>query len=157
MMKKQNLWILLSGFCLSSLIALIAFFFLMAEKFGSHLLWESWGQSLPFPNLYKGLMLLVGGLLVFALKKKWGSLPRTSHELMEELQEEQTVTYRHTWRSLVLALIILVLGAGVGPEAPLLGAVIAYSIWQADKLRYLEANREQLKHLPLKDKLVNAC
>ena len=37
-MKKQNLWILLSGFCLSSLIALIAFFFLMAEKFGSHLL-----------------------------------------------------------------------------------------------------------------------
>lgn len=153
-MKKQNVTILLSGFCLSSLIALVAFLFLMAEKFGSHLLWESWGHSVPFPNLYKALLLLIGGLLVFALKKKWGSLPRTSHELMEELKEEQTVNYRHTWRSLVLALIILVLGAGVGPEAPLLGAVIAYSIWQADKLRYLEANREQLKHLSLKDKLV---
>lgn len=153
-MKKQNVTILLSGFCLSSLIALVAFLFLMAEKFGSHLLWESWGHSLPFPNLYKGLLLLIGGLLVFALKKKWGSLPRTSHELMEELKEEQTINYRHTWRSLVLALIILVLGAGVGPEAPLLGAVIAYSIWQADKLRYLEANREQLKHLSLKDKSV---
>ena len=153
-MKKQNVTILLSGFCLSSLIALVAFLFLMAEKFGSHLLWESWGHSVPFPNLYKGLLLLIGGLLVFALKKKWGSLPRTSHELMEELKAEQTVNYRHTWRSLVLALIILVLGAGVGPEAPLLGAVIAYSIWQADKLRYLEANRGQLKHLSLKDKLV---
>ena len=154
MMKKQNVTILLSGFCLSSLIALVAFLFLMAEKFGSHLLWESWGHSVPFPNLYKGLLLLIGGLLVFALKKKWGSLPRTSHELMEELKAEQTVNYRHTWRSLVLALIILVLGAGVGPEAALLGAVIAYSIWQADKLRYLEANRGQLKHLSLKDKLV---
>ncbi len=153
-MKKQNVTILLSGFCLSSLIALVAFLFLMAEKFGSHLLWESWGHSVPFPNLYKGLLLLIGGLFVFALKKKWGSLPRTSHELMEELKEQQTVNYRHTWRSLVLALLILVLGAGVGPEAPLLGAVIAYSIWQADKLRYLEANREQLKHLSLKDKLV---
>ena len=153
-MKKQNLRILLSGFCLSSLIALVAFLFLMAEKFGSHLLWESWGHSVPFPSLYKGFLLLVGGLLVFALKKKWGSLPRSSHELMEELKEQQTVNYRHTWRSLVLALIILVLGAGVGPEAPLLGAVIAYSIWQADKLRYLEANREQLKQLSLKDKLV---
>ena len=109
---------------------------------------------MPFPNLYKGLLLLIGGLLVFSLKKKWGSLPRTSHELMEELKAEQTVNYRNTWRSLVLALIILVLGAGVGPEAPLLGAVIAYSIWQADKLRYLEANRGQLKHLSLKDKLV---
>ena len=153
-MKKQNVTILLSGFCLSSLIALVAFLFLMAEKFGSHLLWESWGHSVPFPNLYKGLLLLIGGLFVFALKKKWGSLPRTSHELMEELKEQQTFNYRHTWRSLVLALLILVLGAGVGPEAPLLGAVIAYSIWQADKLRYLEANREQLKHLSLKDKLV---
>lgn len=153
-MKKQNLRILLSGFCLSSLIALVAFLFLMAEKFGSHLLWESWGHSVPFPNLYKGLLLLVGGFLVFALKRKWGSLPRTSHELMEELKEGQTVNYRHTWRSLVLALLILVMGAGVGPEAPLLGAVIAYSIWQADKLRYLEANREQLKHLPLQDKFV---
>ncbi|WP_422803984.1 chloride channel protein [Streptococcus sp. FT1-106] len=153
-MKKQNLRILLSGFCLSSLIALVAFLFLIAEKFGSHLLWESWGQAVPFPNLYRGLILLVGGLLVFALKRKWGSLPRSSHELMEELKEGQTVNYRHTWRSLVLALLILVLGAGVGPEAPLLGAVIAYSIWQADKLRYLEANREQLKQLPLKDKLV---
>ena len=153
-MKKQNVTILLSGFCLSSLIALVAFLFLMAEKFGSHLLWESWGHSVPFPNLYKGLLLLIGGLFVFALKKKWGSLPRTSHELMEELKEQQTVNYRHTWRSLVLALLILVLGAGVGPEAPLLGAVIAYSIWQADKLRYLEANREQLKQLSLKDRLV---
>ena len=153
-MKKQNVTILLSGFCLSSLIALVAFLFLMAEKFGSHLLWESWRHSVPFPNLYKGLLLLIGGLLVFSLKKKWGSLPRTSHELMEELKAEQTVNYRNTWRSLVLALIILVLGAGVGPEAPLLGAVIAYSIWQADKLRYLEANRGQLKHLSLKDKLV---
>lgn len=154
MMKKQNVTILLSGFCLSSLIALVSFLFLMAEKFGSHLLWESWGHSVPFPNLYKGLLLLIGGLLVFALKKKWGSLPRTSHELMEELKEQQTVNYRHTWRSLVLSLLILVLGAGVGPEAPLLGAVIAYSIWQADKLRYLEANREQLKQLSLKDRLV---
>ena len=153
-MKKQNVTILLSGFCLSSLIALVAFLFLMAEKFGSHLLWESWGHSVPFPNLYKGLLLLIGGLLVFVLKRKWGSLPRTSHELMEELKEQQTVNYRHTWRSLVLALLILVLGAGVGPEAPLLGAVIAYSIWQADKLRYLEANREQLKQLSLKDRLV---
>ena len=89
-MKKQNLRILLSGFCLSSLIALVAFLFLMAEKFGSHLLWESWGHSVPFPNLYKGLLLLVGGFLVFALKRKWGSLPRTSHELMEELKEGQT-------------------------------------------------------------------
>lgn len=52
-MKKQNLRILLSGFCLSSLIALVAFLFLMAEKFGSHLLWKAGGILCPFPTFIK--------------------------------------------------------------------------------------------------------
>ncbi|HFU4054813.1 TPA: chloride channel protein [Streptococcus suis] len=70
-------------------------------------------------------------------------MPKTSHDLLHELSQKGTVSYRHTWKNLVLALVILISGAGVGPEAPLLGAVIAYSIWQADKLRYLETNWEQ--------------
>ncbi|EJN93468.1 chloride channel protein [Streptococcus ratti] len=154
MIKKQDLFFLLYGCFLSSLIALAAFLFLMAEKFGSHLLWESWGHSVPFPILYKALLLLLGSCLIYIFKRKWGNLPRTSHELMKELKEHQTVSYRHTWRSLFLALLILVMGAGVGPEAPLLGAVIAYSVWQADKLRYVRAQASQFAHLSVKDKLV---
>ncbi|MBF0805646.1 MULTISPECIES: chloride channel protein [unclassified Streptococcus] len=53
------------------------------------------------------------------------------------------MNYSRAWKSLLVALLILSLGAGVGPEAPLLGAVIAYSVWQADKMRYVYMNWDQ--------------
>ena len=57
--------------------------------------------------------------------------------------------------SLSLALLVLMSGAGVGPEAPLLGAVIACSVWQADKMNISAANKF-LKFLeePPKDTLI---
>ncbi|WP_322783541.1 chloride channel protein [Streptococcus cuniculi] len=117
----------------------------MAEKLGSHLLWESLPHQFHFGTIYSLVILVLLTCLVVFLKNKWGNLPRTSHDLLHELDKNETVSYHNTWQNLVLALVILVSGAGVGPEAPLLGAVIAYSIWQADKLRYLEANWEQLR------------
>ncbi|MBO4107435.1 chloride channel protein [Streptococcus suis] len=117
----------------------------MAEKVISHFLWESLPHQFHFETVYSILILVILTCLVILLKTKWGNLPKTSHDLLHELGHEGTVAYQNTWRNLVLALVILVSGAGVGPEAPLLGAVIAYSIWQADKLRYLEANWEKLR------------
>lgn len=46
--------------------------------------------------------------------------------------------------SSLVALLVLMSGAGVGPEAPLLGAVIACSVWQAYKMRYIYTNYEQI-------------
>lgn len=110
-------------------------------------------HHLKSSGLYHFLLLFLGFLLLLLLKKKWGSLPKTSHDFIHELKEKQTVNYHHTWKSLLLALIILSLGAGVGPEAPLLGAVIAYSIWQADKMRYLSQHLDDFKTAKLTQKL----
>ncbi|HFI0694024.1 TPA: chloride channel protein [Streptococcus suis] len=142
MFGKKDVLLVLIGLLYSSMIALVSYGFIMAEKLGSHFLWESLPHYLHVGNLYSILILTILCGLVIWLKMKWGNLPKTSHDLLHELSQEGTVSYRNTWKNLVLALVILVSGAGVGPEAPLLGAVIAYSIWQADKLRYLEANWE---------------
>lgn len=153
-MRRKEMYLVLIGLLYSSLIALMAYGFMMVEKWGSHLLWETLPHHLHAGPLYS--LVVIGSLcvLVFFLKRSWGNLPRTSHELLHELGEKGTVAYRHTWHNLVLALLILVSGAGVGPEAPLLGAIIAYSIWQADKLRYLVANWDQLAGLGFKQGLV---
>ncbi len=50
---------------------------------------------------------------------------------------------------LLIALIILAAGAGVGPEASLMGAVIAYSVWQCDKLRYLHTHADSVCATPI--------
>lgn len=144
MVGKKEIYLTVTGLVYSSVIALVSYGFIMAEKVISHFLWESLPHQFHFGTVYSILVLLLLTCLVILLKNKWGNLPKTSHDLLHELGHEGTVAYQNTWRNLVLALVILVSGAGVGPEAPLLGAVIAYSIWQADKLRYLEANWEQV-------------
>lgn len=153
MTTKSKYGLILYGILLSTGIALIAFLFLILEKVSSHFLWHSLPHHLKSSGLYHFLLLFSGFLLLLFLKKKWGSLPKTSHDLIHELKEKQTVNYHHTWKSLLLALIILSLGAGVGPEAPLLGAVIAYSIWQADKMRYLSQHLDDFKTAKLTQKL----
>ncbi|HEL1630327.1 TPA: chloride channel protein [Streptococcus suis] len=144
MVGKKEIYLTALGLVYSSVIALVSYGFIMAEKVISHFLWESLPHQFHFGTVYSILILLLLTCLVILLKNKWGNLPKTSHDLLHELGHEGTVSYQNTWRNLVLALVILVSGAGVGPEAPLLGAVIAYSVWQADKLRYLEANWEQV-------------
>ncbi|HFI0292998.1 TPA: chloride channel protein [Streptococcus suis] len=144
MVGKKEIHLTVIGLVYSSVIALVSYSFIMAEKVISHFLWESLPHQFHFGTVYSILILLLLTCLVILLKNKWGNLPKTSHDLLHELGHEGTVAYQNTWRNLVLALVILVSGAGVGPEAPLLGAVIAYSIWQADKLRYLEANWEHV-------------
>ncbi|HEM5490537.1 TPA: chloride channel protein [Streptococcus suis] len=144
MFGKKEIYLTVIGLVYSSVIALVSYGFIMAEKLGSHFLRETLPHQFHFGTVYSILILVILTCLVILLKNKWGNLPKTSHDLIHELGHEGTVAYQNTWRNLVLALVILVSGASVGPEAPLLGAVIAYSIWQADKLRYLEANWEQV-------------
>lgn len=144
MVGKKEFHLTAIGLVYSSVIALVSYGFIMAEKVISHFLWQSLPHQFHFGTVYSILILLLLTCLVILLKNRWGNFPKTSHDLLHELGHDGTVSYQNTWRNLVLALVILVSGAGVGPEAPLLGAVIAYSIWQADKLRYLEANWEQV-------------
>lgn len=144
MFGKKDFVLVLIGLIYSSVIALVSYGFIMAEKLGSHFLWESLPHQFHLEPVYSLLILFFLTALVIFLKNKWGNLPKTSHDLLHELVESKTVSYQNTWQNLVLALVILISGAGVGPEAPLLGVVIAYSIWQADKLRYLEANWNQV-------------
>lgn len=151
MFERKKVFLVLLGLMYSSVLALISYAFIMTEKILSHILWESVSQWLHVNFVYSLLVLTILCSVVIFLKIKWGNLPKTSHELLHEFKAKGTASYRKTWHSLLLALVILISGAGVGPEAPLLRAVIAYSIWQADKLRYLEANWNQLeKSNPIK-------
>lgn len=157
MLGKKEIYLTLLGLVYSSVTALVSYGFIMAEKLGSHFLWDSLPHQFHLGSVYSLLGLGLLTALVIFLKKKWRNLPKTSHDLLHELAENETVSYRNTWRNLALALVILISGAGVGPEAPLLGAVIAYSIWQADKLRYLEANWEQVNGYGLLKRLEYLC
>lgn len=131
--------ILASGLLLSSVIGAIAFLFLTIEHALIDIIWHQLPHHITHTIWYYGLVVGAATVALIFLKHRWGDLPQTAHDMAHELKAQQTVRYDLVAKSLLVSLVILAAGAGVGPEAPLLGAIIALSIWQMDKLRYLRS------------------
>ncbi|MBP1043581.1 chloride channel protein [Vagococcus sp. BWB3-3] len=130
------------GIFLSTLIGAISFSFIYLESNVSHHLWHLLLNNQTFKPFIILLYCLLGGLIVGSLRARWGDYPQTAHQIIHQLKAQQTVNYRPVFKSLTVALLILIFGAGVGPEAALLGAIVMLSVWQADKLRYLVYHQE---------------
>ena len=86
---------------------------------------------MKWPILYYFVLCVLGALVLSYLKKRFGQVPQTAHEALTELKAKQSVDYSGVFRNLLAALVILIFGAGVGPEAALLGAIISLSVWQS--------------------------
>ena len=148
-MKKETLIIriIFYGLLLSSLIGFISFGFIFLESHISHFLWDKLLNDMPFKGISILIFCLIGSFCIGKLREKWGDYPQTAHDSIDQLKKIQTVNYRPAFKSLFVALLVLIFGAGVGPEAALLGAIVMLSIWQADKMRYLFFNQETFINL----------
>lgn len=154
MTKSTNKGILfLFGILISSVIGLTSFLFLIMEGFFVDLLWHS-NNKMSHNLIYILVICLSGWIIVSFLKIKWGKeIPKTAHDSMSELKLYKTLNYNDIFKNMALALLILIFGAGVGPEATLLSIVISFSVWEADKLRYFYYNGDKIKNLSLIEKL----
>ncbi|MGX7023994.1 chloride channel protein [Vagococcus hydrophili] len=148
-MKKNSLLIriIFYGLLLSCLIGIISFIFIFLESNISHYVWGNLLPSSPFKTGFTLVFCLIGGVLIGKLREKWGDYPETAHHTIDDLKKNRTVDYRPVFKSLSVALLILIFGAGVGPEAALLSAIVMLSIWEADKMRYLFFNQETFLQL----------
>lgn len=140
---QQTFYLTFYGLLLSSIIGIISFTFIFIESKISHLLWN-YLIGKPFLIL---LTCLFSGLFLGYLKSMWGDYPKIAHHTIDELKTNQRVSYKHVLKNLMLALFILIFGAGVGPEAALLSSIVMLSVWQADKLRYLSFNQTEFLQL----------
>ncbi|KRK95331.1 chloride channel protein [Companilactobacillus futsaii] len=135
------------GLILSAVIGVIAALFLIIENLLSELVWMTNNQLLQI------LFVIVGGFILYSLLKRWPHLPKTAHDSISELKTNQTIDYQDVFANLLITLVILTFGAGVGPEAALLSAIISLSIWQADNLRYLYFHYDELKQLQISERM----
>jgi len=143
MAEIKQVALLFYGFLLSAIIGVIAAVFLVLEGFTTKLVWSSHNQIL------ESVLVIIGTFILYYLLRRWQNLPQTTQDSMRELKLNKTINYQNVFSNLLVTLVILTFGAGVGPEAALLSAIISLSIWQADKVRYLYFQYENLKKLPI--------
>lgn len=116
--------------------ALVTFIFIALVNQGIDLIWEQARLTLGLDaQLFTILVCAMGGLLVGLLVKFFGDHNAIFSELMQEFGRTGRFTYRHAPGIVLTALISLISGASLGPEAPLADACGGIGTWASDRLK----------------------
>ena len=121
---------------LGAISAAITFAFIALVHVGTDLVWkESLLSSRLDPRLLTLLICTFGGLLVGLLVRLFGDHSGIFAELMLEFGRTGRFEYRTAPGMVITALVSLIAGASLGPEAPLADACGGTGTWLSDRLK----------------------
>ncbi|ETY73063.1 hypothetical protein LFAB_14740 [Lactiplantibacillus fabifermentans T30PCM01] len=140
-MVKHSKLLLLCLLFSSGIGLLMSSFLILTTKFSLAFSQQfTWWQQL--------LALGLGTLILMSCHQLDAQLPWSPATIITKWRQGQPLTLKHLGLNLLVAGLILSLGAGVAPGATVVSATITLSIWMAAKLRYFYFNYATLQQLP---------
>jgi H+/Cl- antiporter ClcA len=132
---------------LGAIAALVTFAFIVLVNESTSLIWESAAVAtgLPAPA-WTLLVCVVGGLLVGLLVHAFGDHSGIFAEVMQEFGRTGRFDYRNAPGILLTAIVSLVSGASLGPEAPLADATGGIGTWLADRMHSDERETRSMSY-----------
>ena len=144
MQKVKNNIILLSYMILVGVISgLIIWGFVKIMNIGIDFFWEYLPNLLNF-RYYTLIACLIGGLSVGLFKHKYGENTHELSEVIKTVKAEHRYPYHNILASIISALLPLMAGASIGPEAGLTGIIAGLCTWMGDKLNMFNNQLEDL-------------
>lgn len=142
MKTKSKLLFLLYSVLLGGVVGAIVFVFLRIMNLGITLLWHTIPEKTNIP-FYTLIVCTLGGLLIGLWKKRFGDYPEELEQVIGEIKEKKRYPYNNVFSTIVSAMLPLLIGASVGPEAGLTGVIAGLCTWVGDKLKkYLKESEE---------------
>ena len=120
--------------------------FLKLMRFLMTLVWETIPKTWDF-TLYPLLICGIGGLLIGLFRKKFGDYPDELMVVFGKLKKRGTYDYQKILVLIAAALLPLVFGASVGPEAGMTGIIVALCCWAGENIRFARKNTEEFSHM----------
>lgn len=124
----------------------IIWLFLKAVSIGTAFLWEALPGRVQFPY-YSVVICTMGGALIGLFRKKYGDYPEELQVVLGKVKTEKRYEYRNMLVLLVAALLPLVIGSSVGPEAGMAGIIVALCYWAGDNLKFAGENAKEYSEI----------
>ena len=133
---KNNILFILYTAIIGALSGIIIWGFLRINSLGIKFLWDYLPSKTNLP-FYTIIICLIDGIILGLWKKKYGDYPEELDKVVSEVRKTGRYKYNNIFSTFVSALIPLLMGASVGPEAGLTGIIAGLCTWVGDKLKHL--------------------
>ena len=88
-----------------------------------------------FGKYYPVWMCLIGGVVIGLFAKKFGPLPDELPQVMAKVKQTGRYEYDNLGKISVAALLPMIFGGSIGPEAGLTGAIAGICTWVGDRMK----------------------
>jgi H+/Cl- antiporter ClcA len=153
---RPYLKLLLLAALLGLVSAVITFIFMVLVHTGQTLIWEQAAQTVGVSApVFTLVICALGGLVVGVLVKIFGDHSGIFAEMMLEFGKTGRFNYHHAPGIVITALVSLVAGGSLGPEAPLADACGSLGTLTAEKLKLDERETRSLSFAGLSGMLAS--
>lgn len=133
---KNSLLFMLYAICIGAITGLIVWCFLKIMNISIEFIWKTLPNRISIP-FYTIIVCTLGGLIIGIWKKKTGDYPEELETVMGKVKKEGRYSYHNIGAISVSAMLPLVFGGSIGPEAGLTGVIAGLCTWVGDKFKHL--------------------
>ena len=137
-LKNQlELWL----FCalIGAVAGALVWILLKIMAVGTEFLWK-WLPGKTTVPYYTILICVAGAAIIGIFRKIFGDYPEDLETVMGKVRTEKRYEYKNMLVMMVAALLPLLIGSSVGPEAGLTGIIVGLCYWAGDNLKFAKQN-----------------
>ncbi|MGN0659702.1 MAG: chloride channel protein [Emergencia sp.] len=120
----------------------VLWLFLRVIALGTEILWDRIPDALDSPWWYPAAACTAGGLLIGLFRRHFGDYPQSMRQVIGTVKKTGTYPYRRIAVILIAAILPLVFGSSVGPEAGMVGVIVALGCWVNENIRFARENAD---------------
>lgn len=113
---------------------------------GTEMIWEWIPEKIHIPY-YTVLVCTVGGAIIGIFRKLYGNYPEDMETVMGKVKTEKRYEYKNMLVMMIAALLPLLIGSSVGPEAGLTGIIVGLCYWAGDNLKFAKQHTKEYSQI----------